>query len=145
MKKLYNLLVGFTITFGKCMFGLFIIAMVLDKNLINFDTTLFVLVTNLIGWAISSIYNLEISEFVSGAIHSIVLYIGCIISFYFIFGKDIFAEVFRIGTFVYFSFYGISFLAGYYYYKKLDFDLNDTVDYIKKFEDMLVKKGEKNE
>ena len=145
MKRLYNILLGFTITFGKCIFALFIIAMIFDKSIMNYDNTLFILITSLAAWVMGFIYEFNVNRFIKLLGHSIALYLVGVISFYFIYGIEILKCNFFVVSGVYWSFYLVFYVAGIYYNNKVDADLNNSVEYIKKLEDMYVNRGDKDE
>lgn len=139
MKRIYNILLGFTITFGKGVFGLFIISMIFDKSYMNYDNTMFIMIMCLAGWILGLIYNSNLNMIVRAISHSGLLYLIGIYSFYKLYGELSLIKYFLIGTIIYWIGYLICYLAGYYYYKKMDADLNDTVSYLKKFEDVFSK------
>lgn len=145
MKRIYNILVGFTVTFGKSIFGLFIAAMIFDKSFMNYDNTLFILGMCFFGWVIAFIYDLDIKLLFRFLLHSVLLYGFGVLSFYWIFGLELFKFNFVVVSIAYWLGYLVCYGAGIYYYKKVDADLNDTVEYIKKMEDVVVGWRDKDE
>lgn len=145
MKRIYNVLVGFTISFGKVMFALFLIAMIFDKNIMNYNNTMFIFIMTLVGWCLGFIYDFDINKFIRFLVHSLLLYGTGIISYYQIFGEQVLKENFIIASGIYWICYLIFYVAASYYTRKLDVDLNDAVEFIKKDHARYIKWGEKDE
>ena len=145
MDRIYNILVGFTISFGKVMFALFILAMIFDKNIMNYNNTLFIFIMTLVGWCTGFIYDLDINKFIRFLVHSIVLYGTGAVSYYSIYGTQSLRENFVIGSAIYWGCYLIFYVVALYYTKKVDVDLNDAVEFIKKDHARYVKWGDRDE
>ncbi|MGL4655250.1 MAG: hypothetical protein ACRCWM_05105 [Sarcina sp.] len=145
MNRLYNMLVGFTISFGKVMFALFIIAMIFDKSLMNYENTLFIFIMTLVGWCTGFIYDFDINKFVRFLVHSMLLYGTGLVSYYLIYGAQVFKESYILASVIYWVCYLIFYIAAIYYIRKIDVDLNDAVEFIKKDHARYVRWGEKDE
>ena len=145
MDRIYNLLVAFTISFGKVMFALFIFAMIFDKNIMNYDNTLFVFIMTSVGWGAGFIYDFDINKFIRFLVHSILLYGTGIASYYFIYGVQDLKNNFIVASIIYWLCYLIFYVAALYYTRKIDVDLNDAVEFIKKDHARYIKWGDKDE
>lgn len=99
----------------------------------------------LVGWCTGFIYDFDINKFIRFLVHSLLLYGTGIISYYQIFGEQVLKENFIIASGVYWICYLIFYIAASYYTRKLDVDLNDAVEFIKKDHARYIKWGEKDE
>lgn len=139
-KRIINILTGFIISFGKSIFFLFIIASIVNKNLINYDNILFFLGINIIGWILGLMYDLDWDSKKIIPIHSIAFYLSYIGLIMMIYSLDFLKNNFGIITLVYIVSYIIMYIATVYYNKKLNANLNNIVDYINKYGEWYGKK-----